>query len=339
MAENNLFNQVALGFDQAKKRVIEIMTRFFPKISTSKSTLVNAFFSGAALLYSMFQVFAKLLQDEVYVATARELESLYKLIPFVGINLNQPTTLKIETTLVPQDENTTQDSDPELYPDGTDPFIDPNGNNFFLRTKDFINKRAFSFPVDQDFRAKASSGRVLQLSLAKFTGEELVPVSFFASESITVEAPYKVDNEIRRLKINFDKTTIGGASNPIDVGSDVPVDVSLPGCTFNHLTGDLVLILVSGSPIKTFADTDLRDQPVNVTFTGRSIFRKDIETGPIVANTVEPNTGSPYFRTNIFNEASVEKDPSSLVTFEPSFSSGDLTSRVTSVTLRDGVLP
>ena len=130
----NILNSVALGFDEAKKSVYAIMRKVFPKIETSKSTLVNAIVSGISLLYSMMQVFAKLLQDELYVATAKELESLYKLVPFVGIKIFPPTPMRLEASAVPQDTSITVDSDPELYLTGTDPLQEGDGNKFFLRT-------------------------------------------------------------------------------------------------------------------------------------------------------------------------------------------------------------
>ena len=171
----SVLSDVSLGLDAAKVTIYSIMEKYYPNIRKSRSSLLNAFVSGVAYIYSMFQVFAKLLQDETYVSTARELESLYKLVPMVGLNLDQPTTMKIETSFLPSDSSITTDTTEELYANGTDAFTDTNGYSFYLRTKSYTSKVLYVFSASVTAYV-ANTGRTIELSIPKLLGSAYFPL-------------------------------------------------------------------------------------------------------------------------------------------------------------------
>lgn len=292
---------VALGYNAAKITMYSLLEKYYPNIRKSRSTLLNAFVSAVAYIYSMFQVFAKLLQDETYVSTARELESLYKLIPMVGINVSQPTTMKVETSFVPNDPAITSDTEDELYATGTDPFLDANSYNFYLRTKTHTAVRLYDF--DESWRV-TNSGRTIELSIAKLLGTEYFPVSAYSTDSFTIEFPYygTVSGIIRKAMLRFDRTTMHGAVLPLDVGSDAPSDISKANCRFDQRTGYIKLTLTSTSAQNSFAASALTGQPINITFTVRSVYRKDRVRTAVECNSYAAQTGTAFHASNIWDK-------------------------------------
>lgn len=283
MAETTSLQQVAIGFDQAKKAVYDIMKRYFPLVGDSKSTLVNALVSGLALLYSMYQVFAKLLQDELYVTTAKELESLYKLIPLVGIDLPQPIPMSLSLTAAPQDTSVTTDTDSMVYPEHSDPVVDGSGNKFYQRIFQFVQQIAFTFNL-----TTIAGGRLytwvnpgytsnLEFSLGRLLGDKFVPISVLAGDSLQIDFPYKnlAAGVIRRARLKSDGLILDRAFVWfIDNGSDVPTDLGT-SCLYYPETGNIRLSLKTDSNI-TFDDADLGGQPINLTYTVRSSYRKNV---------------------------------------------------------------
>jgi hypothetical protein len=301
MSINNL-DEVALGVNEAKIAVYAIMRKYFPKIEQSRSSLVNAFVSGVSYIYAMFQTFVRLIQNELYVSQATELESLYKLIPFVGITLYQPTTLKTDCVATIQNDAMTIDSDPELYLTGTDPFTDTDGNKFYIRTQTYLNKKVFEFDYTYtQFRGRTGGGLVLELSLSKEL-DELIPISFYNIDDLVVEAPYwlATSSASVKLRVRFNRTGIN-----TDAGSDNPAQVDLPNCYCDYRTGHILLKLLTG----TFNSDNLDTLPVNATYTVRSVFRKDIDRAAALVTTAEGSEA--YNKLNIYGYATLAGQPAS----------------------------
>jgi hypothetical protein len=307
MATDTSLQQVALGFDAAKQTIYRIMKQYYPKIEDSKSSLVNAIISGIAYIYSMFQVFAKLLQSELYVSTARELESLYKLIPFVGITLDQPTPMLITATTQPQDDSITDNTVPPLYIQFPDPFLDSASFNFHQTYKQYLRKVAFDFTLlfnnTDPFFVYLQNG--LTLSLGKLLGDNYIPPSMSGANGdyFSIEVPYYNTTLaiVQKARIKFiaplqDLGVIVGAPNAVDDGSDDPAAVNFTLSSFDIDVGKIEIVLNSPASSRKFSSVLLKGLPVNVTYSVRSTYRKP-ET---VSAATLSNTG--FDPTNVSND-------------------------------------
>jgi len=298
MATDNALQQVALGLDQAKQTIYRIMKQYYPKIEDSKSSLVNAIVSGIAYIYSTFQVFAKLLQSELYVSTARELESLYKLIPFVGITLDQPTPMLITATTQPQDDSITDSTVPPLYIQFPDPFLDSASFNFHQTYKQYLRKVVFDFTIRFNSNSLSPlnffvSGNSLTVSLGKQLGDNFIPPAMAATNGdyLSVEFPYVVGAVIRKGRIKFTASlqnvgVLTGASVTND-GSDVPADILLSQCSLDVGTGKLCLTV---QVYASFAGNLIVGLPVNVTYNVRATYLKPA----VVTGALLPASGSDF---------------------------------------------
>lgn len=285
MATDTALQQVSLGFDKAKQTIYTIMKKYYPKIEDSKSSLINALVSGLAYIYSMFQVFAKLLQSELYVSTARELESLYKLIPFVGITLNPPIPMLITATSAPQDDSITDETTPPLYVQFADPFLDANSFNFHYTYKQYLRKVMFDFSIlfngTDQFFVYLQNG--LTLSLGKLLGDNYVPPAMSAASGdyVSLEVPYYNTTLaiIQRARIKFvaplqDIGVLHGSPNAIDDGSDDPAAVNFTLTSFDVDVGKIEIVLNSPASSRKFSSMLLKGLPINVSYNVRSVYRK-----------------------------------------------------------------
>lgn len=274
-----IFQDIALGLDEAKIAVYNVMKKQYPRIEQSRSTLTNALISGMAYLYSMYQVFSRLVLGEHYISQARELSSLYELAPLAGLTFDQPITMKLEAAATPQDATITDASDPELYIEsGGDPIIDADGNKFDLRTQAYPLEVLFDLAgITTSLRVSSTASNdnynLMDLSAGRQLGDKYYPLSLYDSDSIVLQVPYKFSNEIRYAKLRFQD--VGSA--PVDAGSTNWADVTPSACNFNNVTGRFTIVLKTTCDMK---DADLAESVVNMTATVRSFYKRNtIKTG------------------------------------------------------------
>lgn len=288
--------QIALGLPQAKKAVYDTMRTFYPNIDSSRSTLVNALVSGIAYLYSMFQVFVRMIADELYVSTATQLSSLYKLIPFVGIQLNQPTTLKITASTTVQDPSSFS-SAPVLYPITSDPFIDASGYKFSLYSAPMVNQQLCILSSTILATSLSTDNTKIVFSIGRLLGAERIPFSMLiygsTSDSFSIQVPYYKGSTLCITTITWTST----ASLP--TSTDGGTDVDYSKCYLDNYTGYVVIAFKSAF----YLTSNLIGQPVNITYTQRSMYRLDVAytnliTTPFLVDSIDAT--NPYVRTNLF---------------------------------------
>lgn len=280
MSDTSL-QQVANGFDQAKKAIYDIMKKYFPKIDKSKSTLVHAFVAGLSWIYSMYQVFARLLQNELYVSSAQDLASLYALVPLVGIDMYQPIPMVISAVCAPQSDSITDNSDSPMYMEAQDAFADGNGYGFHQTLRQYAGRKIFDFSSVNHLYSYPDSGpntgKFLAINIGKLLGEDYTPIAILPDDEVVIEFPYKdaTAGVVKRGKIRMAATSTDNyivfASS--DAGSDQPSDIDRLFCYFYPHTGELILALTLLGPGR-FNDDDLSGLPVNMTYKVRSMYRK-----------------------------------------------------------------
>lgn len=301
----NIFDSISLGFDQAKKTIYDIMKQYYPKISTSRSTLVNAFVSGIAYIYAMYQVFVMLIRDELYVATAKEIDSLFKLIPFVGIRLPQPVPMQLTTLGKPQDETISLNTDPLMTVIPYQPFTDSTGNKFHSVVKTYTKRRVLLVAE----HLVTASGKKLTVSLGKALGGSFFPASLYDTDNVVIEFLYKKSATIYRGAVRF----VRGATIPVvsDAGSDAPADLDLVNTLMLQTNGVFVLALAGTA---TFDDSAVYGTSVSVSFTVRSCYYKRMAAMLTAANAIGVSSA--------YTAANVVANPGNLI-FNPSVAQHD----------------
>ncbi|MHC4307854.1 MAG: hypothetical protein ACYSR7_04445, partial [Planctomycetota bacterium] len=302
----NVLQEIQLGFDEAKQRVYNSMRKFYTRIDKSKSGLVNALVSGFTILYSTYQVFVKIIQGELYVSEAQELESLYKLVPFVGIVIDQPVPMNIVAEAQFQDTGITADP---YYLGGENSFLDENNYPFLNAVKQYTKIVLYRFDDVTDYNWDTSiayatgmfrrevfdvvgtDGRILYLSIKQLLGTEYVPISMLDGDSLVVEVPYIKGTELLLATVTFDRSSISADT----------ADVDTANCALKNIIGEIKIQLAAGNTFLNRNDEhdSLIDQPVNGTFKVRSHVKSIEENTDIDASTL--------VGTDIYGEAFVRK--------------------------------
>lgn len=287
----NSLEQIQIGFDEAKQKVYKSMLKVYPNVDKSTSGLVNALVSGFSYLYSSYQVFAKAMQSEAYVSTAQDIESLYKLVPMVGINTSQPVPMHIVNSAEFQDTLVTGN----YYLSGENLFNDNDGNPFLLGERNNVKTVAYRFnDPTEDYWATGSTAkrlnvfdyaiaddsRVLALSIGKLLGDEYVPISLYEGDYFTIEVPYLKGGVI--VTVTFSVTRTG----TITLVSGSSSDLVLGGCKVHSLIGLVIVTLAAGCSFLSSTDSNdsLVNQPVNITYTIRSRVQNSIEQSALAAS-------------------------------------------------------
>lgn len=285
----SVLEQVALGFDKAKKLVYDTMKTYYAKIDTTRSGLVNAFMSGIAQLYSTFQVFVKLVSDEHYISEASDIGSLYRLLPLAGVQLNQPVPMSIVSSLTVE-ELSGISTLPTLYVPNDVRFDDANGVEFRTGTQPIVDQTVLTIDQDSVYDycdPDDPNNRTILLPLGKLTNMEVLPISQYLTDTITIKVPYLAPDTSIRYAVLTWKDVEGVASNvatQLDVaGSSHPSDIDRPNCALNTHTGLLKVAFLS--PVWTSLAT-LHGLPVAISYTSRSRYLPtySIEAAPLATS-------------------------------------------------------
>jgi hypothetical protein len=289
----NVLEEIQLGFDEAKQRTYRSMRKVFPRIDSSKSGTVNALVSGIALLYSTYQVFVKVIQGEVYVSDAQEFESLYKLIPMVGIVIDQPVAMSIVAEAQFQDVGITANP---YYLGGENSFIDENSYPFLNAVKTYTKIVLYRFDDVTEYNWDSSivfatgmfrrevynvsgtDGRILYLSVKQLLGTEYVPISMLDGDSLVVEVPYIKGVDLLLAVVTFTRSGIVADT----------ADVDTANCSLDNILGLIKIQLAVGNTFLNRNDEhdSLIGQPVNATYKVRSHVKNEVESADVDASTV-----------------------------------------------------